>query len=222
MRINFPGFGVSPSGLTNNSYTDDRIGFWGTVQDVHAENNTVDVLMDIGILLPDVPVGCFDYVKENKIKNITFYSGKVDLPARESYVFCLMPNRTVTSAFVLCSGIPYGNSFSDKFFSHNSKESQQIEVTEKKTDQAGWTIEKRKDNGNVKLYSVDKNIEFHCYLEDDPDNSQDKKGVEMKAYGIKVFIGSDGKIELNSNETITIKSTKSVKVQGAAGTLEVK
>lgn len=191
--------GLSENNLNNFSPLDGRIGFWGTVSDVHPETNRVDILMDTGILLTGVPVGMSEYVKENKIGTNTFYSGKVNLPARESYVFCLMPNKSLTSAFVLCSGIPYGNSFSKKFFSGNETEKNNFPQIEKNTDQEGWTIIKKKDTGNLYIENVDQTIKIELCRATDNQDSQKTKGVRIDCFGAKITVGSDKKITLEGN-----------------------
>lgn len=179
---------LSENNLNNSSPYDQRFGFWGTVYDVHPETNRVDILMDIGILLSGVPVGMNEFVKENKIGNVTFYSGKVDLPARESYVFCLTPSGSLTSAFVLCSGVPYGNGFSSKFFSQSEEEKDNFPLIEKKTDQEGWTIIKKKDTGNLYIENVDKSIAFELCRENDKQDSNRKKGVRATFFGSTINI----------------------------------
>lgn len=191
--------GLSENNLNNVSFLDNRIGFWGTVKDVHPETARVDILMDIGILLPGVPVGMGEFVKENKIGNETFYSGSVNLPARESYVFCLMPNKSLTSAFVLCSGIPYGNDFSKKFFAGNDKEKDEFPLVEKITDQEGWTITKKKDTGNLYISNVDGSITFELCRDGDGQDSSIKKGVRVNCLGAKITIDENKKITLEGN-----------------------
>lgn len=190
---------LTQNNLNNFSPLDNRYGFWGTVCDVHPENNRVDVLMDIGVVLTGVPVAMFDYVRENKIGDKTFYSGKVDLPARESYVFCLAPNGSLTSAFVLCSGIPYGNSFSQKFFSGSDSEKENFPLIEKVTDQEGWTITKKKDTGNLYIENVDQSIKIELCREDDKQVSSKKKGVSINLLGATITVDKDKKITLTGN-----------------------
>lgn len=198
--------GLSRNNLNNDSPYDGRIGFWGTVKDVHPETNRVDILTDTGFLLPGVPVGMTEFVKENKIGDTSFYSGKVNLPARESYVFCLMPNKSVTSAFVLCSGIPYGNSFSKTFFSSSDEEKEQFPLIEKATDQEGWTVIKKKDTGNLFIQNIDNSISFElCRVVDNQDNNK-KKGVRIKFLNATITVDEDSKITLaGSSGTVEIK-----------------
>ena len=217
---------LTKNNLNNFSPMDGRFGFWGTVADVHPETNRVDILMDIGIYLPGIPVGMNDYVRENKIGNVTFYSGKVDLPARESYVFCLTPNGSLTSAFVLCSGIPYGNSFSKKFFSSNDTEKDNFPLVEKKTDQEGWTITKKKDTGNLFIENVDKSITFELCREDDKQDSDKKKGVRATFFGstfdLKTESGKEALVITGpKGGTITIDKDKKITLKGNSGTVEI-
>lgn len=215
--------GLSENNLTNNSYMDGRIGFWGTVYDVHPETNRVDVLMDIGVVLPGLPVGMSEFVKENSIGGTTFYSGKVDLPARESYVFCLMPNRTLTSAFVLCSGIPYGNDFSKKYFAKSEDDKNKFQLVEKITDQEGWTIIKKKDTGNLFIQNVDGTISFELCREDDKQDSSKKKGVKAVCLGATFTINKDGEISMSGKNggSVTIDKSKKITLQGNTGKLEI-
>lgn len=221
MIVNRKPRGLSENNLNNLNYMDNRIGFWGTVKDVHPETNRVDVLMDIGVLLPGVPVGMSDYVKENHIAGTTFYSGKVDLPARESYVFCLMPNHTLTSAFVLCSGIPYGNDYKNNFFASTEKEKTDFPNIEKYTDQEGWTVIKKKDTGNLFIQNVDGSIQFELCRENDKQDSSKKKGVKAVCHGTTITIDGTGKVSFDVQGDVTLKSTSSVTIEGASGKFKV-
>lgn len=223
MKVSAKPRGLSGNNLNNSSYMDGRIGFWGTVFDVHPETNRVDVLMDIGIVLPGLPVGMAEFVKENSIGGTTFYSGKVDLPARESYVFCLMPNGTLTSAFVLCSGIPYGNDYSKKFFSQGESEKSKFPLIEKITDQEGWTITKKKDTGNMFIQNVDGSISFELCREDDKQETSKKQGVKAVCHGATFEINKDGEITVTGKTggTVTIDKNKKITLQGNTGKLEI-
>lgn len=213
--------GLSENNLINNSYLDNRIGFWGTVKDVHPETNRVDVLMDIGILLPGIPVGMNEFVKENNIGGNTFYSGKINLPARESYVFCLMPNHTVTSAFVLCSGIPYGNDYKKKFFAETEKEKNDFPEIEKFTDQEGWTITKKRDTGNLFIQNVDGSIQFELCRENDKQDSSKKKGVKAVCHGTTITIDGTGKVNCEVQGDLSLKSSSNITIEGATGKFKV-
>lgn len=104
MKIRFAKSNNAPFRAAHDGATplSKRIGCFAVVKAIHPSDLTVDVVTDTGIELTHRRVASFQWViyKEGGSPELT---GKRDLPPVGSYVFCLMPNGTLDTLFVLCS-----------------------------------------------------------------------------------------------------------------------
>jgi hypothetical protein len=90
---------------------DKRYGAWGHVADVdddqktaYSGDNSVDVVLDMGVYLRHVPVSSREWVVNKNISGKDYTTGERDLPPPHSRVFIMMPTGTFDDCFVLCSG----------------------------------------------------------------------------------------------------------------------
>lgn len=202
-----------PDRLKTGSFLNNRVGFFGTVWDIHPETHRVDVLMDIGRLALDLPVASKTWVKEESANKDKLPSGDCGLPPKGSFVFCLMPTHTISGAFVLCSAYPYGDDFTKQFF--GDKNDDDFINIEKQTELSGWTTEKRRDNGDVVIKDPKDEISVSI-VHDKNDENKDK--VEVKVWGTSLSLErGDSGISLtlgsnNSKTPITLNVTGDVNV----------
>jgi len=79
---------------------DDRFGAWGFVTKLHSEAHSVDVMIDLGINIPHVPVASKEWVIFGQDVDKNFNSGMRDLPPVGSRVFLMMPSFSFDDCFV--------------------------------------------------------------------------------------------------------------------------
>jgi hypothetical protein len=90
---------------------DKRYGAWGHVADVDGDkksaysgDNSVDVVLDMGVYLRHIPVVSREWVVTKAVSGADYTTGERDLPPPNSRVFVMMPTGTFDDCFVLCSG----------------------------------------------------------------------------------------------------------------------
>jgi hypothetical protein len=103
----------APNRLRLNQPTpyDKRYGAWGHVADVDGDqkaaysgDNSVDVILDMGIYLRRIPAASREWVVTKAVSGADYTTGERDLPPPNSRVFVMMPTGTFDDCFVLCSG----------------------------------------------------------------------------------------------------------------------
>jgi hypothetical protein len=90
---------------------DKRYGAWGHVADTDGDekaaysgDNSVDVVLDMGVHLRHVPVASFEWVVNKTVSGKDYTTGQRDLPPPNARVFIMMPAGAFDDCFVLCSG----------------------------------------------------------------------------------------------------------------------
>jgi hypothetical protein len=97
--------------LNQPSPYDKRYGAWGHVADTdgdekaaYSSDNSVDVVLDMGVYLRHIPVASFEWVVNKTVSEKDYTTGERDLPPPNARVFVMMPTGTFDDCFVLCSG----------------------------------------------------------------------------------------------------------------------
>lgn len=196
----------------NSSPYSNRIGFWGTVDAVNSSTNRVTVISETGITYPGIPVYSSEWV--NADDNKDYVTGSRNLPPVGARVFVLMPTRTVTGSFVLCSGYALGESKTRNLFAAEKNKIEKLNTIKEKITQGGWNITENYENGNIQLLSKDGNIKTELNLEEDNSDSENrhKKGVVITAFESVITVNEDGiKIESKNNDVTLITKKFSVK-----------
>lgn len=189
---------------TNESFLDGRIGFWGNVKDVDSTLNCVGVVSDTGNYYPSIPVISEEWVYYNK--DLDYVPSSRNLPPIDARVFVLMPTRTITGAFVLCSGYAGGESCTRALFSDKNDKNKNNAIKER-ISQGGWKTKEYYADGNRIIQSNDGNIEIHLNLTDNDDDNLEKE-VLIKAWNNTIKINNDG-IEVkdkNNNKVVSKNS----------------
>jgi hypothetical protein len=90
---------------------DKRYGAWGHVADTdgdekaaYSSDNSVDVVLDMGVYLRHIPVASFEWVVNKTVSEKDYTTGERDLPPPNARVFVMMLTGTFDDCFVLCSG----------------------------------------------------------------------------------------------------------------------
>jgi phage baseplate assembly protein gpV len=101
----------SPQHLNQANPYDKRYGAWGHVADVdgdqksaYSDDNSVDVILDMGVYLRHIPVASREWVVTRAVSGADYTTGERDLPPPNARVFVMMPTGTFDDCFVLCSG----------------------------------------------------------------------------------------------------------------------
>jgi hypothetical protein len=188
--------------INGKSNIDGRIGFWGVVTELHPEDMCVDVLMDVGIELPNVRVSSLDWVTmdNDDNRNSKFLSGTRNLPPKGTLVFCLMPTGQYSDAFILCSGFAMKDSMGGGISEFKEK-SEDAKYIRKHISNSGWSSKKDRRTGTVKIYNSPREGNETIRIEVD----QGEKGNE------KVTITIHGNIfTIDKENGIHIKSDKNL------------
>jgi hypothetical protein len=97
--------------LDRPSPYDKRYGAWGHVADADGDrksaysgDNSVDVVLDMGVCLRHVQVASREWVVIKTVSGADYTTGERDLPPPNARVFVMMPTGTFDDCFVLCSG----------------------------------------------------------------------------------------------------------------------
>ncbi|MDR1905169.1 MAG: hypothetical protein LBQ88_23170 [Treponema sp.] len=133
-----------PSGpmqrLNRPSPYDNRYGAWGHVADVDGDeksaysgDNSVDVVLDMGVYLRHIPVSSREWVVTKAVSGADYTTGERDLPPPNARVFVMMPTGTFDDCFVLCSGFaPVDKNDNTPFADDDT------EKTRERIKQGGW------------------------------------------------------------------------------------
>lgn len=198
--------------FTNHVYYDDAIGEWGTVEEVNSKLNQVNVLTRRGLRLIGIPVFSQEWVVDKD----DYVASSRNLPPVGASVFVLMPTKTATGAFVLCSGFPLCEPSLQNLFAKDDSELEEKNNTKETVTQGGWDITENYNTGIVKFVSKDEKISlivdsenkislkaFDCEIQITPDN------VTIKPKQLK--IESENDIELKCASSVIYTDSLTVK-----------
>lgn len=179
--------------LQNVNYLAERIGFWAVVKEVDSRTNSVTVVSDSGYVYPGIPVLRREWVTVDN--NKSYITGERNLPPVKSWVFVLTPTKSISGAFVLCSGYTKGDENTRNLWAKNENELEDKNSYREKKTQGGWNVQEEYQNGNFSAVNNDKTIQIIVNTVENNNKSQ-KKEVSLNAYGNKIVINEDG-ISLN-------------------------
>lgn len=192
--------------FANTSPYDMRSGFWGVVTEVHPETNTCHVLMDTGIEISGVRVASFEWVTVSDGKHLT---GERHLPPVGSYVFCLMPNGELSSAFILCSGFMHSEALHADF----KEEGEDAANTWKRVENSGWnqTVDYR---SGTRVYQNKTDEEATVSLEINQEEAGEER-VSLSVHGNTINITKDGiSVETDRAISLSVEKDASIEVKG--------
>ena len=126
--------------LDRPSPYDKRYGAWGHVADAeggqktaYSGDNSVDVILDMGIYLRHTPVASREWVVTGTVSEKEYTTGERDLPPPNARVFVMMPTGTFDDCFVLCSGFAPVDSNDNTPFAED-----ETEKFRERIGQGGW------------------------------------------------------------------------------------
>ena len=192
---------------------DNRIGFWADVTGVNSQTNRVDLITDTGIAVTGIPVYSSEWVSP-KSKNRDYLTASINLPPIGARVFVLMPSRTISGAFVLCSGYAYGEENTKDLFATSKDEANKKNYIKSKITQGGWKESENYKTGNRQIESTDGNIIININPKKDSENSQEQE-ISLKAWNHTLTI-TKSEITLDIGKDINIDAgTNNITVNGA-------
>jgi len=197
--------------LFNRSYLDGRVGFWGNVTGIDSTKNRVHVMADIGFEYVGIPVVSHEWVNADDTNGIV--SGSRNLPPIGSRVFVFTPTKTITGAFVLCSGYATGDIKTHKIFSDESEKETNNKIKES-ISPSGWNESEDYSTGIKKLKSKDGNIELTM----DP-----SEAITIKGWKHIIKITENGIVLDNTqtNTNVQITTDKNIQLSGKDVVLDV-
>lgn len=212
--------------FSKSSFLDSRIGFWGNVEKVNSQNNTVDVTADIGFLYRNIPVMSHEWV--NATDNKDYVTAERNLPPVGARVFVLTPTRTITGAFVLCSGYARGEEDTHVLYAKNDSEQAEKNAVREKVTQGGWTVKEDYANGNSSFTSQDGKIAVNVNPIENSNKGQSKEvsltawnnEVHITESGITISIPNNASLTLNIQKDCSIVANGDVTIQGTNVTVK--
>lgn len=163
----------------NTSPYAGRYGFFATVEAVHSDSCTVDLITDTGDKVGNVRVASREWVTYSKGKKLT---GERRLPPKGTTVYCAMCTGEYSSAVVIASVFIRGEPY------HKDYKVKGAEGLNERRTNSGWYV--KSDNATGELH-----------IEREPDISIDiKDGLTIDAYGASIAIDSTGAIALNGRD----------------------
>lgn len=195
-------------GFDNGSPYSERVGFWGTVDAVNSMTNRVTVISETGVIYPGIPVYSSEWV--NADDNKDYITGSRNLPPIGARVFVLMPTKTVTGAFVLCSGYALGESKTKNLFAAENNKKEKFNTIKEKITQGGWNYQENYENGNIQLLSKDGKIKAELNVEDDSSDSTNRHstGIVITAFDSIITVNDDGIKIKSENKDVTLVTQK--------------
>ena len=181
----------------SKNFLDGRCGFWADVIAVNSENNSVDVIADIGVTYRNIPVSSQEWV--NADENKDYVTAQRYLPPIGARVFVLTPSHTIEGAFVLCSGYVRGETATHTLYAKNSNEVDDKNNTAERITQGGWKVTEDYNNGNKNFVSQDEKIKIAVNTTKNTQKSQNKE-VAITAWNTEIHITDQGlEIKLPAN-----------------------
>ncbi len=200
----------SREAFKNSSPIDGRIGFWASVMEVNPESCTCNVLADTGQELHGLRVASLEWVNVRDGKHLT---GERNLPPVGSYVFCLMPNGDIASAFILCSGFLRSEAVHSDF----KEEGEAAANTQKRVEYSGWNYEQDIRTGTKQWKNKTDEDEAVSLVIDQEEEGNET--VELTVHGNTIKITKEG-ISIETSEELAFSIDGDVSIKGQNVTVE--
>lgn len=210
---NFHKTNAIPSHIPEGNYLENRIGFWALVKSVNSLNNTVTVVSDTGFEYPNIQVKSDEWVTVNDQKD--YIPSQRNLPPKNSRVFVLTPTRSITGAFVLCSGFSRGDENIRTLWAKNESELEEKNNCREIKTQGGWDIKEEYKNGNSSITSNDENIVITINTAADNQKGQ-KKEVSINAWDNSIVVDESGIVITDKNKNVIKMTATDIQVMADA------
>ena len=182
-------------------------GMWGRVLKQN-NDNTVDVRLDLGVVIRYVPVACKNWFILDVDSNKDFNAGERDIPPLNARVFIFMPSFTFNDCFVApFSGIYTKNKDIAKPFIEEDR--QKIRECIKPN---GWHITDDYVTGSYKAISPDKKTSLLIDYGDEENPKTEKQELHLDIFNnVQADITAEEKAHLSIFNEITIDHEKEKK-----------
>ena len=204
---------VIPERMPEGNYLANRIGFWALVKEADSINNTVTVISDTGYEWPNIPVKSDEWVTVDKNKD--YIPSQRNLPPKNSRVFVLTPTRSITGAFILCSGFSRGDENIRTLWAKNESELEEKNNCREIKTQGGWDIKEEYKNGNSSITSNDENIVITINTAADNQKGQ-KKEVSINAWDNSIVVDESGIVITDKNKNVIKMTATDIQVMADA------
>ena len=200
-----------PKQIQSSKIYENRIGFWGDVSEVDSITNTCSVVSDQGLTYRDIQVAVNEWVVKDDSKD--YASCERNLPPVGARVFVLVPNKDISTAFILCSGYPLGEKNTQVLWTDEDAEQKEVQQQNKireKITQGGWNIKENYDDGNITLKSADGNIQIELNPAKNDDLEQEQN-LKINAWDNVITLTKDG-IKIETEKEISVAAKENVNV----------
>lgn len=189
-----------------------KIGFWATVTEVNSMTNTCTVLTSNQETIRNLPIASSEWISDESFER--------NMPVIGSFVFCLIPNDTISSAFVLCSGYPKGETSLQKLYASDKSEKERKDIERERITPGQWNEKEDYDTGTRIITSPDNKIEIKAELK-----NRETQSFSIKAFDHTISINKDG-VSITAGKDINISTDGAVKVNAKSfnfndGALEI-
>jgi hypothetical protein len=170
---------IPVQGVARNIQNYQKLGFWATVTEVNSLTYTCSVITSSREVIHNIPLATKEWISDD--------SAERSLPPPGSFVFILMPDNCISSAFILCSGYPKGEAGLQTLFASSDDEKKQKNSERETLTPGHWTEKEDYSSGTRVIVSPDEKIEIRATLEDKKSES-----LEITCFDTTVRIDKDG------------------------------
>ena len=180
----------------------ERFGAWGIVIASYSIDNSVDVMLDTGMVLYHVPVASKEWVIFDEDEERGFNTGERDLPPVKSRVFVFMPTFTFADCFVA----PFsGFNNIDKNISDPFLAEDQEDIKDRITPN-GWRVTNDYITGSHKSVSPDEKTSFEIDYGTEDEPKKDNPELHLNIFdNIKADIIAEKNINISAFEQVSLE-----------------
>jgi phage baseplate assembly protein gpV len=190
--------GVTPA--KSESPFDERSGFFGMVTAIDEETNTITVRSDSLREYTGIRVASLEWVTIDE--NNSLLTGERKLPPVNTFVYCLMPTGSPSSAIALCSVFAYNDSMGGGITAFKEKTKESVFI-DKKIDNGGWKFTHDIRSGTRKIQNAPKDGEETIAVEIDQEK-EGKEKVKVAIHGNIVTIDPEKGIRIESDKDFAL------------------
>jgi hypothetical protein len=194
-----------------------RWGEWGKVDSQHTDN-TVDVLLDSGVFLENVPVACKNWFVLKVDTEKEFNAGERDIPPVNARVFIFMPSYSFDDCFVApFSGIYTSNADEAEPFIEEGKQK-----IRERINPSGWHITNDYVTGSYKAESPDKKTSLEIDFGNEEEPKEENPELHLNIFdNVKADITAEKKCTITAFDTEIVIEKGKVLIKPKETTIEV-
>jgi hypothetical protein len=192
----------------------NRWGEWGSVEQRHAEDHTVDIYLDSRTHLKRVPVASREWVVSGEDTEKGYNSGERNLPPDQARVFVMMP----TGAYNDCFIMPFSG-FSTIDQTKPYMEDDQEQIQERITP-SGWHITDNQVTGTHEAVSPDKKTSLLIDYGNEEEPKKDTPELHIRVFDqISIDVADKRACISAFDSEIVIEEGKPILMRNGVGSL---